>query len=326
MRIQQLAPYLKNKDYKRHQGLLIYGNDDGAIQFHLDCLCHELKEQGYQIDTAASLGDVDTGQEPGLFLDESSGPKATICRGVTGRDFERVKEVLENLGADHICIFVAGNLNAKVRLVTHFQNDPALGSIPSYDVSLSGLRQVIQNQLTQKDISLSKDHIEVLVEVYAGSPVFLFNDMEKIALYALSKPDMSIEDLRILTNGTAALNLDGLMQGFMRRDKKMLLSHAHLDFLDAEPFLILRSLSRQLMTFGDYLAHLSHEGSSSRAFQALKTPVFFKTKDLFQESGSKWNQKLLGMALKRLLSLEYRIKLADLSPEQFQAEIAVFCR
>ncbi len=329
MRINQIHSYLHSNGFDKHQGLLFYGNDESALQFHLDLTIEALKKSGYKIINAPSLLDIDTGSEPGLF-DVSGEKKITLCRGITGRDFERIKEALSIVDDSpdnrHFLIFVAGNLGSKIKLVTHFQNQPTLGSVPSYDLSIGLLRQVVNHNLKKRSLSLSPEHIDILVETYAGSPISLLTDMDKLDLYLSTESDISLENLKNLVNGSLKLNIDLLISGFLERNKEKILENADTSLLEAEPYLILRSLSRQLMTFCDFMANRKYTGSAALAMAAMKKPVFFTTKNLFQKVEKIWTEKLAAHALRHVMLIEKRFKAGDLSLSQFQEELCLFCR
>ena len=117
-----------------------------------------------------------------------------------------------------------------------------------------------------------------------------------------------------------------LIQGFIERNKEKLLSHADISLLEAEPYLILRSLIRQMVTFCEFMSHRAFANSASQAIAAMKTPLFFSTKPLFERADRLWNLKLAAHALRHLLLLEKRFKNGDLSLPQFQSELALFCK
>ena len=143
MRIPNLASYLKTKGFGPHQALLIYGNDDGAVQFHLDLLRGAFTKEGFIIDTAATLEEVDLGKEPGLF-DDPHAQKVTICHKITGRDFPALEKKLATADPSHKLVLVGSGLGSKIKMVTFFQTAKQVGAIPSYDVSIPLLRSIIE--------------------------------------------------------------------------------------------------------------------------------------------------------------------------------------
>ncbi len=180
MRIPNLASYLKTKGFGQHQALLVYGNDEGAVQFHLDLLMGAFKKEGLTVDSAATLEDVDLGKEPGLF-DDPNEQKVTVCHKITGRDFPALEKKLAAADSSHKLVLVGPGLGSKIKMVTFFQTAKHVGAIPSYDVSIPLLRSVIEAELVTRKLELSKEHIDVLVETYSGSPVSLMTDMEKLS-------------------------------------------------------------------------------------------------------------------------------------------------
>ncbi len=325
MRIPNLSSYLNTKGYGSHQALLLYGNDEGAIQFHLDLLVGAFKQDGLSVDSVATLEDVDLGKEPGLF-DDPHEQKITICHKVTGRDFPALEKKLSTTDPSHKLVLVGSNLGAKIKMVTFFQKEKNVGAIPSYEVSIPLLRSVIDSELKSRDLDLSPAHIDVLVETYSGSPISLMTDMEKLSLYLKSKGSIEINALKQLVNGSLKLDIDQLIQGFIERNKEKLLRHGDVSLLEAEPYLILRSLIRQMVTFCEFMSHRQFSTSASQAIASMKTPLFFSTKPLFERVDRLWNLKLAAHALRHLLLLEKRFKNGDLSLPQFQSELCLYCK
>ena len=120
-------------------------------------------------------------------------------------------------------------------------------------------------------------------------------DMDKLSLYLTSKDTIEISDLKQLVNGSLKLDVDLLIQGFIERNKEKLLKHADVSLLEAEPYLILRSLIRQMVTFCEFMSHRAFAGSTSQnlclrgliAFGALSSPpmpcaTFFSWKSVLK--------------------------------------------
>ena len=325
MRISNLNTYLNSKAYESQQALLLYGNNEGALQFHLDLIVQKFKQDGAVVETVPSLEEISFGNEPGLF-DAPDQKTVTICSKVTGRDFSLFEKALKKLDDSQKLILVGSNLGSKIKMVTFFQTAKNMGAVPSYEVSLSLLRDVIVSALKQRGLTLSPEHIDVLLENYSGSPLFLGTDMEKLELYLKSNGTIDLQDLKQLMNGSMKLDAEQLVEGFIERNKEKVLRHADISLLEEEPYLILRSLIRRMVTFCEFMSHRQFATSFSQAVSAMKTPLFFSTKPLFQRSERLWNLKLAAHGLRHLLRLEKRFKNGELSMLQFQSELCLFCR
>lgn len=325
MRIPNLNSYLNSKTYETHQALLLYGNNEGALQFHLDLITQRFKQEGAVIETVSTLDDVNIANEPGLF-DVPNQKTITICRKVTGRDFPLLEKTLKALDDSQKLILVGPSLGSKIKMVTFFQTAKTVGAVPSYDVSLPLLKDVILSTLKQRDLTLPPEHIEILLETYSGSPLSLMTDMEKLDLYLKTNGTIAPRDLKQLMNGSAKLDVDQLIEGFVERNKEKVLRHGDISLLEEEPYLILRSLIRQMVTFCEFMSHRQFASSFAQAVAAMKTPLFFSTKPLFQRSERLWNLKLAAHGLRHLLRLEKRFKNGELSMLQFQSELCLFCK
>lgn len=325
MRIPNLNNYLNSKAPETQQALLLYGNNEGALQFHLDLITQKFKQEGAVIEAVSSLEDINFGNEPGLF-DDPNQKTITICRKVTGRDFPLLEKTLKALSDSQKLILMGPNLGSKIKMVTFFQTAKNVGAVPSYDVSLPLLKDVILSALKQRELTLPPEHIESLLEIYSGSPLSLMTDMEKLELYLKTKGTIELQELKQLMNGSAKLYVDQLIEGFVERNKEKVLRHGDISLLEEEPYLILRSLIRQMITFCEFMSHRQFATSFSQAVAAMKTPLFFSVKPLFQRSERLWNLKLAAHGLRHLLRLEKRFKNGELSMGQFQSELCLFCR
>lgn len=326
MRIQNLSQFLNKTGAVLPQFLLVYGNNEGAIQFTIDVLSRQVKSRGFTVKTMLDVGQVTQIQEPDMFADASA-KTCTFVRGITGRDFDAIQTLMSTVTqSDDMYVFVAGNLGSKIKLVKTFQDQKDLGAVGCYDISGDMIRATLLSELKSRNVNLSPTQIDAMVATYSGSPISLFSDVEKIALFTNGADEIDTTELLTLVNGASKMSVDDIVAGFLKRDRAQLLSATPLDLLEAEPYFILRSLSRTLMQFCEFMAYMAHEHNPSIALQKLSVPVFFQTKSLFQNCTSVWSEKLVAIALRHLLILERDFKNGSLSLSQFQAELALFSR
>ena len=317
MKIQTILPLLKNNLLHSHKAVLLYGNDPMVMQFNLDLIRGLLKNQGYKFKTVERASDLSLGKEPELFALPTD-KEASICLKITGNDFKELEAKIAGLKGDHILICLAPGINIKTKLVQYFQGDKDVIALACYDLAPVVMKQVIEAELHKRNVKLPPAQVELLVETYRGSPVSLVSDMDKIALYLLDRPGLTDQELTLLINGALQLGLDDLIKSYLQRDQQSFLKAADITLLQEEPYLILRSLIRQLMQFCEYLAQLQMTSNRAQALAALSSPVFFTMRPIFEQAGPKWQLQEAALALAALRETELYYKKGDLSPAQFQ--------
>jgi DNA polymerase-3 subunit delta len=317
MKLQTILPLLKNNLINTHKAILLYGNDPMVMQFNLDLMRGLLKAQGYKLNTVERVGDLSLGKEPDLF-GLPTDKEVSICLKVTGTDFKELEAQIAGLTSDHILICLAPGINTKTKLVQYFQTGKDVIALACYDLAPAVLKQVIEAELSKRTLQLPPAQVELLVETYRGAPVSLVTDMDKIALYLFDRPDLTDQELKLLINGALQLGLDELIKSYLLRDRQSFLKAADITLLQEEPYLILRSLIRQLMQFCEYLAQLQITAHAAQAFAALSAPLFFTMRPIFEQAGPKWCLREAAQALTALRETELDYKKGNLSPAQFQ--------
>jgi len=323
MRISQASSYIKNKGFEAHKALLLYGNNESLLQFYLDVFVRQLKDETVKVEIVEGITGVKLGEEPSLFAEDTQ-KKIIVCRQITGKDFDLLQQKIAESDADHRFIFVGSTLNTKSKLVKFFQTQKDVGSLPCYDIDVSFLRDTLLEECKAREVSLSSDQINFLVETYRQSPVSLLKDFEKIQLYLSGASSISDDQLKLLVNGSLALSVDKIIEMFLLRNKEQLLKFTDLTLLEEEPYMIMRSLIRHLITFCEFLTHSAFSSSSQQAFGAMKSFVFYNTKSTFERALTLWTLKEAAMALKHLLSVEKKFKNNELSLPQFQAALCAY--
>lgn len=292
---------------------LIYGTDAGQVRQRAAALADSWLGKADDPMARCEFSIEQLKEDPAKLADELAA-LSLMCprRVILVREAEdallpAIEEALAHrAGENYLILYATEALPAtsKLRLWAERAKDAAC--IPCYKDEGSGLEQFIRDALRGYGLKADTETLRLLAHQLSGDRQIILNELEKLSLYVGDEAEaVTLEDVLASVGENNDRSFDELNAAVAGGD---IVSVCRLsDRLQLEGnhgLLLVRSLMRY---FGrlETLA-LKREGGMSldAAIEALRPPVFFKTKPQLKSHAQRWSASRCATALALLQRLE----------------------
>jgi DNA polymerase-3 subunit delta len=215
---------------------------------------------------------------------------------------------------DALVVVEAGDLAKGSALRRVFEEADNAAAIPCYADSARDLADVVRDALKAEGLSIAPDALEDAVSRLGSDRGVTRRELEKLALYAHGKKQVTLEDVRAAMGDEAAARIEEACDAAGSGDLDRLdLALERLWISDVSPVAVLRlamSHFQRLLLVG------SARGESlDEAIRKLRPPVHFSRLPAFKAQAQKWNEAKLGEVLDLLLETEALCKTTGVPAE-----------
>ena len=308
LKAREVDRFLANPDFSAYRVILIYGPDGGMVSERADQLA---TASGVDLSDPFSLIRInadDAASDPLRLVDETGtigmfgGTRLVRISGNTRRDLAKaVKPVLENPPEDAIVVIEAGDLKKSAGLRKLVEANAAGLAIPCYQDNDTALQNLIQSEIIDAGLSIDRETRTMLTSYLGADRKISRNELQKLALFAHEKSQISLEDIQSVVSDASALVLDDVVDGTASGNLPQLeavLPRA-LESGSA-PDMILRAA---LVYFQSLHALKLQHGESAGAkqlFRSMRPPMHFSREQAFMTAAANWTPERLAKATARL--------------------------
>ncbi len=299
-------------------GVLVYGPDHGLVHQRAATLAsHVVPDLADPFLVTDVSGDT-IQSESGALLDALS---AMAFGG--GRRLVRVQHVASGSGAtfknalkelpegaeQELCLIAtAGDLPPSSALRKLFEQDKRLVALPCYHDDVRDLETVAKQALAKHGIATERGVIPYLCLHCQGDRMVILQEIEKLRLFCYGKDTITMQDTLACIGDTTESSLDHICHAVADRDLTKLTDELAKAYSEgAMPVSILRAVYRYFWRLQHVIAAINAGTPQDRAVQALRPPVFFKQKAIFQRHLAQWKHA----ELVRFLQLFHALYLAE---------------
>lgn len=291
-----------------HAVFLIYGPDHGLAAERAAALA---RATGIDLDDPFNVIRIDAGAggDPDRLVNEAytvgmfGGRRLIWLRGA-GADrqiADQVERLLTDPPPDTIVIIEAGDLK-KGGLRASVEKARAGMAIPCYADNERDIQNLIDQTFSRADQRLELDARQFLTSHLGGDRAASRAELEKVSLYALGKPVVSLGDVQAVCGDASALGFDDVSMAVLTGD---------LDGLDramtkfesggGAPAALFAIIQRQFQVLDRLRADMDREGKSPAAIvNGARPPIFFARRKAMERALSIWTPRAIRAALDRL--------------------------
>ena len=292
---------LKKKKLDNCNFYLLYGNNKGLIeetiknQFKVN-----LPKNVFNYEENEVLKDTDQFKENLLNKSFFENEKLIIISRVSEKILKIIEEIIENDLKDIFIILSASNLEKKSKLRIFFEKSINTICIPFYEDNHQTLNLIAQNFFKNKNISLSQQNINFLVDRARGDRLNLQNELEKIELFSMNKKKVEINEILKLTNLAENFSITELVDNTLAGNRKKTLNIMNENNFDPdECVLILRTFLLKLKRLLKLIEEVNKLQNIDQALSSFKPPIFWKDKEIIKKQINNLdNRKILNMIIK----------------------------
>ena len=239
--------------------------------------------------------------------------KMIIITRATDKILNLINELLEKNITDVWILVNSDILEKKSKLRIFFEKEKSVGCIPFYDDDTKTLSLIANNFFREKNISISREILNLIVDRCRGDRQNLKTELEKISSLLISRKKIDIEDVITLTNLAENYSISELVDNCLSKNihktNKILNEN---NFSSEESILILRtflSKTKRLLNLGkDY----KRNNNIDVTLSSYKPPIFWKDKEIVKNQILKWK-------IKDIENLLFSLKDVELSAKKHSA-------
>ena len=240
--------------------------------------------------------------------------KLIIITRSTDKILKLAKELVEKNISDTKLLIDSDILEKRSKLRIFFEKEKNTICIPFYEDDEKTLAQIANNFFREKNISISTEILNLVVERCRGDRNNLYTELEKISSLMLSKKRINTEDVILLTNLAENYSVSELVDNCLSKNisktNKILNEN---NFSSEESILILRTfLSKAKRLLSMSKEYQSNE-NIDKTLASYKPPIFWKDKEIVKKQILKWKVNQIEKLLYSINDIELSVKKNSMS-------------
>ena len=242
----------------------------------------------------------------GSLFDEM---KLMIISRSSNKILDFIDEFLERDISNVQIVINSENLDKKSKLRNLFEKDKKLVCIPFYEDNNQCLNNFAINFIREKNIKISQETINLIVERARGDRGNLNNELQKLEALSQTRKKITQEDIFNLTNLSEDYGIFELVDNYLAKNKiKVSKILNENNFVNDDCILILRTLlnrSKRLLK----LKNIQKEKDNiDEVISSYKPSIFWKEKDLVKQQIKNWSEKEIKEKIYQISNLEILTK------------------
>ena len=215
--------------------------------------------------------------------------KLILILNVTDKIFDLIGKVISDNVSDVVIILLAKRLDKKSKIRNLFEKEKITLTVPFYEDTLQTLNSIAKKILSENNINLSQENLNLIIERAQGDRINLKNELQKIVLLSKNKKKIDLNDISKLTNLSENYSANELVDNCLCKNKKKTLNILNENIPSSEDnILILRTFLNKLKRLRKLRLSLKESNNVDQTINAFKPPIFWKDKDIIKQQIKIW--------------------------------------
>jgi len=235
--------------------------------------------------------------------------KLIIISRVTDKFETIIQEIIEKKIDDIKFILISNILEKKSKLRNLFEKNKQTICIPFYSDTNQTLNLISLNFFRKKNIPISQETLNLLIERCRGSRQSLNNELIKIDSYLKNKNKISTEEILKITNLAENYNVSELADNCLAKNSKKttkILNENNLNIEDS--ILIIRTFLSRAKRILKLQEIIEETKNIDQAISSFKPPIFWKDKEIVKKQIVHWPLNKAKNLIKSINTTELLIK------------------
>ena len=301
---------LKKKKLDNFNYFLLYGNNSGLIEETIDSHLKPIKTNNiFNYDEDEIFKNPENFEESVFNNSFFENEKLIIISRASDKILKIIEKIIEKNIEDLTIIIKSNILEKKSKLRTFFEKQSNTICIPFYEDNNQTLVSIVQKFLLEKNIKISSQNINIIVERSNGNRINLYNELDKISSFSKNKKIIDTNDILKLTNLSENFSVYELVDNSLARKQKKTLNILNENNLSSEDcILILRIFLVKLKRLLKIQQEVEKEKNIEKVISSYKPPIFWKEKDVIKEQIKLLNSEKIHDLIVRVNEIELLIK------------------
>ncbi len=273
---------LDKKNFNKNNFFLFYGQNQGYIQEATEKL---IKKRGSE--NIFNYDESDVLKDKNNFLENISNKsffeknKFIIISRSSDKLNGLIEEILEKNIDDITIVLRSEILDKKSKLRNLFEKNKNTICVAFYEDSNQTLNIFANNFCKEKNILISQQNINLIIDRSNGDRINLKNELNKIELFSKNKKKISSDDIIKLTNLSENYDVSDLINNALAQNQKRT-NHILNEniFSNDETIMILKIFIIKLKRLLKIQKQIKLGNNPEEVISSFKPPIFWKEKDI----------------------------------------------
>ncbi len=235
--------------------------------------------------------------------------KIYVISKVSDKIFKIIEEISSKNLEDVQIILKSGLLDKRSKLRSLFEKSKFLITVPFYEDNASNLTPIIIKFLSENNIKLSRESINLLSSRVSGDRENLKNELQKIYYYSISNKNIDYDVVEKLSNLAENYDVGELANNYLCKNTKNVAKILNENnYSDEDCLLILRTLLNKSKRLMKILQNFNEGIAIDSAISEIKPPIFWKEKESVKMQVNSWDLKDIKNKIYQMNELETKIK------------------
>tara|TARA_Y100001970_G_scaffold276331_1_gene378873 strand:+ start:8034 stop:9032 length:999 start_codon:yes stop_codon:yes gene_type:complete len=307
-----ILKYFESKkiNLKKQKMILLYGNNQGHKEQVLE---EDLKpifpKNIFNYDESEILKDIESFKETIFNKSFFENEKLIIINRVSERILNIIEPLLKNILDETYIVLLAGNLDKKSKIRKLFEKEVQTICIPFYEDTDQTLNAFAQKFIRKRNINISQQILNIIIERARGDRINLKNELEKIENFMLNKKKLLIEDVLKLSNLSTNYEIGDLIDSCLSKNKRRIINILNENNFSNEDSV---TISRVFLNKAKKILILSQKYELSKnidlTISSAKPAIFWKEKEMVKQQIYIWPPQKLKEIIYKLNNIELHIK------------------
>lgn len=296
------------KDISKFKFFLIYGENEGLKKELVNKIKNKNHGEKMKYEETEILknkaGFYNEVKNKSLFYEK----KFVIIERCSEKISELFFDITENK-IDDVIIILCGILEKKSKLRNFAEKSKNVITIPTYKDRTETLINIARNFFSEKDISISYETLNMLINRCNGDRGYLKFELEKVSNYLSGKKIISTKEISILTNlsenYSAAELVDASLSKNIKKTQEILNEN---NYSQEDSFLILRVYLQKTKKILNLLENMNSKKDIEKVILEHKPPIFWKDKPVIKKQLQLWSSVEIKDLIFKLNAIEVVIK------------------
>lgn len=298
---------IKSKNYK---SILLYGVNQGLKdEIIKSTILKDFSGEVLKYDETEAIEKSEIILESFLNGSLFDKQKIILISRCSNKIYSFIEKFLGKEISQAMLVLNSENLDKKSKLRALYEKSKDLVCVPFYEDNQQSLGIFANKYLQNKNIKLSREILNLIIERSQGDRGNLKNELQKIENLSLSKKNISNKDIIKITNLAENYTVFELVDNYLAKNQKKVSNIINENnFENDDSIIILRTLlsrSKRLLK----LKNMQNVNKSiDDTIAVCKPPIFWKEKDIVKQQMSNWSEDEVKKKIFEISNLEILIK------------------
>lgn len=235
--------------------------------------------------------------------------KIVTIKRATDKFLKIIEEINENEMEGISIIINSDNLEKKSKLRSFFEKSKKFMCIPCYPDNQQTLIKLAYSFFNKKNIKISSAMLNSIVNKCKNDRENLYNELEKIELYAKNGKKITENNISKLVNLTENHELSDLVDNFLAKNVNKTISILNENNFNDEDCIIITKI---FLNKSKKILNLSEEFKKNNnidlTISSAKPPIFWKDKEIVKQQIHNWSPENIKKLIYEIFEIELHIK------------------